>query len=235
MGGYSHTARGLGKIMGFELMVNFNLPFFVTNIQDYWNKWHISLSTWLRDYLYIPLFSGLRFLKGNSRIFAALMITMTLIGLWHGAGWNYIIFGVYYGLLLCCYVLIRVHCLNWINPKSRWGQALWFAARLVFMFHLVVIGMLLFRSVNGMAVAVCMLQALFTDFTMTENVVPILSKLVYFTWILLAVQIWQYRTNDLMAVYKAQPMFKVIFYAICLFYFSVYGVTNGNQFIYFQF
>ncbi|MDP2654679.1 MAG: MBOAT family O-acyltransferase [Candidatus Omnitrophota bacterium] len=233
--GYSHIARGLGKIMGFELMINFNLPFFVTNVQDFWNRWHISLSSWLRDYLYIPLFRGMRFLAGNVRVYAALMINMTVIGLWHGAGWNYILFGVYYGCLLCAYTFIRMHCQNWIVPKSGWGKALWYAARVVFMFQLISIGMLLFRSINGASVALHMLSSVIFNFTMSENVVPMISKTVYFIWILLAVQVIQYRTKDVLCVYKAHPVWKVLFYVVCIFYFTVYGVTNGNQFIYFQF
>lgn len=233
--GYSHIARGLGKIMGFELMINFNLPFFVTNVQDFWNRWHISLSTWIRDYIYMPLFQSMRGVKGNLRIYVVLMVSMTVIGVWHGAGWNYIIFGVYYGLLLCCYIFIRTHCQGWINPKTKWGQALWFGARVVFMFQLVSIGMLIFRSINGMSVATNMLFSIIVNFNMSENVVPMISKTVYFIWILLAVQIWQYQTKDLLCVYKAHPVLRVSFYLICLFYFTVYGVTNGNQFIYFQF
>ena len=233
--GYSHIARGIGKMMGFEIMVNFNLPFFVTNIQDYWNRWHISLSSWLRDYLYFPLFRWMRAVQGNLRIYLALMITMTLIGLWHGAGWNYVIFGVYYGFLLCCYIFIRMHCQRWITPKAKWLQTVWFLTRMVFMFQLITVGMLIFRSTNGMSVAAHMLYAVITNFTMNENIVPIISKTVYFSWILIVVQIFQYRTKDLMCVYRARPIVKILFYSICIFYFTVYGVTNGNQFIYFQF
>lgn len=233
--GYSHIARGLGKIMGFELMINFNLPFFVTNIQEYWNRWHISLSSWLRDYFYFPLFRWMRGVKGNLRIYLALMASMTTIGLWHGAGWNYIVFGVYYGFLLCGYIFIRTHCQRWVNPKSKWGQALWFTARVIFMFQLVSIGMMIFRCTSGASQVYPMLSAVVTNFTMNENVVTIISTLVYFTWLLFTVQIFQYWTKDLLCVYKARPIVKAIFYMICLFYFAVYGVTNGNQFIYFQF
>ncbi len=219
--GYSHIARGLAKIMGFEIMINFNLPFFVTNIQDYWNRWHISLSSWLRDYLYFPLFRWMRGIKGNFRIYIALMITMTLIGLWHGAGWHYVIFGIYYGFLLCCYIFIRTHCQGWINPKTRWGQTLWFGARVIIMFQLISVGMLIFRCTNGARYIYPMLSAVVTNFTMSENVVTIISKFVYFIWILIAVQIFQYQTKDLLCVFRAKPVVKVIFYLICIFYFAV--------------
>src|ERR1039458_5263232 len=97
--GYSDIARGLSKLMGFELVVNFRAPFLVTNPSDFWRNWHRSLSTWLRDYLYIPL-GGNR--KGRLKTYRNLMITMLLGGLWHGAGAAYVLWGLYHGCLLAC-------------------------------------------------------------------------------------------------------------------------------------
>ena len=108
-------------MMGFEISVNFNTPFFATNVQDFWNRWHITLSHWIRDYLYLPLMGGLRHVKGNARIYLALMVSMTLIGLWHGAAWNFVFFGIYYGVLLSLYLVIRIRWANLIVPKSPWG------------------------------------------------------------------------------------------------------------------
>ncbi|MBL8820402.1 MAG: MBOAT family protein, partial [Planctomyces sp.] len=95
--GYSDIACGLARCMGFDLMANFRQPFFATNPSDFWRRWHISLSTWLRDYLYIPL-GGNR--SGNTRTNLNLMITMILGGLWHGAAWTFVAWGTYHGLLL---------------------------------------------------------------------------------------------------------------------------------------
>jgi alginate O-acetyltransferase complex protein AlgI len=96
--GYSDMARGVAKLFGFDLMLNFNLPYFSKDPSEFWRRWHISLSTWLRDYLYIPL-GGNR--KGNT--YANLMTTMALGGLWHGATWNFVLWGFYQGALLCGY------------------------------------------------------------------------------------------------------------------------------------
>ena len=98
--GYTDIARGLSKLLGIELMVNFNQPYFATNPQDFWRRWHISLSTWLRDYLYVPL-GGNR--GGPLYVCRNLMITMLLGGLWHGAAWNFVLWGFYQGALLCTY------------------------------------------------------------------------------------------------------------------------------------
>ena len=95
--GYSSIARGTAKLLGIELMKNFEQPYLSANITEFWRRWHISLSTWLRDYLYIPL-GGNR--KGVRRTYINLMLTMLLGGLWHGASWNFVIWGGLHGVYL---------------------------------------------------------------------------------------------------------------------------------------
>jgi len=97
--GYTDIARGVSKLMGFELVENFRAPYLVTNPSSFWRHWHISLSTWLRDYLYIPL-GGNR--GGSFKTYRNLMATMLLGGLWHGAGAAYVLWGLYHGTLLAC-------------------------------------------------------------------------------------------------------------------------------------
>lgn len=92
--GYTDMARGLGRLLGFDLMLNFRLPYFAISPSDFWKRWHISLSSWLRDYLYIPL-GGNR--GGTGMMYRNLMVTMILGGLWHGAAWNFVLWGVYHG------------------------------------------------------------------------------------------------------------------------------------------
>ena len=100
--GYSDIARGLAKLFGIDLMINFNQPYFSVSLSDFWQRWHISLSTWLRDYLYIPL-GGNR--NGNFRRNISLMTTMLLGGLWHGASWNFVLWGGLHGFYLMMYKL----------------------------------------------------------------------------------------------------------------------------------
>jgi alginate O-acetyltransferase complex protein AlgI len=95
--GYSDLARGSAQLLGFHFMVNFRQPYLASSLQDFWRRWHVSLSTWLRDYLYIPL-GGNR--KGTGRTYENLMITMLLGGLWHGANWTFVIWGGIHGLWL---------------------------------------------------------------------------------------------------------------------------------------
>jgi alginate O-acetyltransferase complex protein AlgI len=93
--GYSDIARGAAQLLGFHFMVNFRQPYLATSLQDFWRRWHISLTTWLRDYLYIPL-GGSR--NGEKQTYRNLMTTMLLGGLWHGANWTFVFWGAIHGI-----------------------------------------------------------------------------------------------------------------------------------------
>ena len=106
--GYSDMAIGLGSIMGFDLGINFNYPYRSLNVTEFWHRWHITLSQWLRDYVYIPL-GGNR--KGTVRQHFNLMVTMLLGGLWHGAAWTFVVWGAGHGVALCVHKL----CKPWLD------------------------------------------------------------------------------------------------------------------------
>lgn len=132
--GYSDMAVGLGRMIGFEFIKNFNAPYRAESITDFWRRWHISLSTFLRDYLYIPL-GGNR--KGSRRTYVNLTIVMLLGGLWHGANWTFIVWGAYHGLLLAVE--------RWLGKRSVYHQ--WpRAVRIGATFILVLFSWVLFRS-----------------------------------------------------------------------------------------
>jgi len=95
--GYSDMAIGLGRMLGFEFLENFNYPYISKSITDFWRRWHISLGTWFREYVYIPL-GGNR--KGTLRTFINIFTVWTITGFWHGASWNYLLWGIYYAILL---------------------------------------------------------------------------------------------------------------------------------------
>lgn len=101
--GYSDMARGLGRMFGFEIPINFHYPYAAQSIQDFWRRWHITLSSWFRDYVYIPL-GGSR--RGAGRTIVNLFAVWSLTGLWHGAAWNYVLWGLYYFVLLTAERLI---------------------------------------------------------------------------------------------------------------------------------
>ncbi len=142
---YSDIARGTARWFGFELMVNFDHPYLAQSPQDFWRRWHISLSTWFRDYVYIPL-GGSQ--KGFGRELANIMAVFLLSGFWHGASWNYILWGGYHGLLL---VLSRISTFALRATVGRLPSPLASALaplRVAGMFVLVCIGWLMFRETN---------------------------------------------------------------------------------------
>ncbi len=107
--GYSDMAIGLGRMLGFEFLINFNYPYISKSITEFWRRWHISLSTWFREYVYIPL-GGNR--KGLPRQILNLLIVWGLTGFWHGASWNFLLWGLYYGVLL---IIEKVFLLKWLK------------------------------------------------------------------------------------------------------------------------
>jgi len=134
--GYSDMAVGLGRMLGFEFLKNFDAPYLAESITDFWRRWHISLSSVLRDYLYFPL-GGNRL--GPSRTYVNLAVVMLLGGLWHGAKWSFVVWGAYHGLLLACE--------RWRGKESLY-QALPHGFRIAATFLLVLFSWVLFRAEN---------------------------------------------------------------------------------------
>jgi D-alanyl-lipoteichoic acid acyltransferase DltB (MBOAT superfamily) len=140
--GYTDIARGLGKLMGIELAVNFDRPYLARNPPDFWRRWHISLSTWLRDYLYIPL-GGNR--HGRWQTYRNLMLTMVLGGLWHGASWTFVVWGAYHGALLVAWHAWAARRPAALGQEDS-GGLLRPALSCFVMFQLTCLGWLLFRA-----------------------------------------------------------------------------------------
>lgn len=115
--GYSDMAIGLGKIMGFDYPENFNYPYICTSITDFWRRWHMTLSGWFRDYVYIPL-GGNR--KGKGRQLINLMIVWALTGFWHGASWNFLLWGVYFGVIL----ILEKLWSGYLKEREKNGRAI---------------------------------------------------------------------------------------------------------------
>lgn len=136
--GYSDMARGLARLLGFELMVNFDAPFLARTLPEFWRRWHVSLSAWIRDYLFIPL-GGSR-VGGGGRLLLVLLVTMGLSGLWHGAAWTYVVWGLCHGLAM--WVSRRLGLDRHWQPRAAWHGGLSWAAT----FSLVVALFAVFRA-----------------------------------------------------------------------------------------
>ena len=133
--GYSDMAIGLGRMFGFHFLENFNFPYMSKTITEFWRRWHISLSSWFREYVYIPL-GGNR--KGLARQLINIMIVWMLTGLWHGANWNFVLWGIYYGVLL---MIEKLFLLKWLEKLPDWVGH-------IYTLFLVVIGWTIFAQTN---------------------------------------------------------------------------------------
>ncbi len=153
--GYSDIARGVARMLGFNITVNFNLPYYSKNPVEFWQRWHISLSKWVQDYLYFPLaLHYMRKAKGAFNKYKAHLYAMTLIGLWHGANWTYVVFGVYWGMVIIGYIKLKEHLhVNSKNNKSAFLKKLFLEnssygklINMAIMFCFVCTGWILFRA-----------------------------------------------------------------------------------------
>ncbi len=228
--GYSDIARGCARLMGFNLMVNFNLPYFALNPQDFWRRWHISLSTWLRDYLYISL-GGSR--KGEARTHLNLMLTMVIGGLWHGAAWTFVIWGFYHGALLAIHRLIQQHALKRTTQWSATAEFAWKWGRIAFMFALTLYGWLIFRAKN--AEQLWNMTSGLLVFGFSNKAIFLVVKILLYCSLLLLVQFFQHRRNNLDVVRKSPLVVQVGFYLVIFYLIVLIGAFNAQSFIYFQF
>jgi len=228
--GYSNIARGLAKCMGFNLNINFNLPYFSTNPKIFWQRWHISLSRWLKDYLYIPL-GGNK--NGTIKTYRNLFITMLLGGLWHGAAWTYLIWGAYHGILLITHRIINLLFPNIKQLKIDFLHKSWTFIKMIVFFHLICIGWLIFRS-NSLTQAYQMFSSIFNNFEFSLKGIG-LKTMVFYLWILIPIQVLQYKNNNLLAIFTFKPIIQVFLYLIIFYALMLFGVTEKNEFIYFQF
>ena len=227
--GYSDIARGVSKLFGIDLMLNFNLPYFAKSPREFWRRWHISLSTWLSDYLYKTLGGnrgGLAFICRN------LMITMLLGGLWHGAAWNYVLWGFYHGSLLSVH---RVWTYGRDNAATESRNLLLGAAKIGFFFLFTLYGWLLFRA-NSLSQVVDFSRLIFTDFGSLDYgaAIPRLSALAGIP-VLAAMELAEYNLDN-RYWYRRLPL--PLFGLLCatLLFLTLMGTSNEPaQFIYFQF
>ena len=223
--GYSNIAQGVARWMGFDLMHNFRMPYFAESPSDFWSRWHISLSTWLRDYLYIPL-GGNR--GGTLFTYRNLMLTMLLGGLWHGANWTFLAWGAFHGLILCAYRPFRG---GRDAPPTRWLLRL---IKIVIMFHLVCFSWLLFRA-ETITQALDMGRLMVTDFCVTPMAVAGLGMILFFVGPLIAFEIWLHRADDLMKLTKVHWSWRSLVYSYCVLMMIFFPPPVANVFIYFRF
>ncbi len=238
--GYSDIAIGSARILGFDLMENFRQPYFARSISEFWKRWHISLSTWFRDYLYIPL-GGNRVVKW--RWYYNLMVVFLVSGLWHGANWTFVVWGALHGF----YLIFSIWTQTWRAKMREWFglsrrprlEALW---QTVVTFHLVLVAWVFFRA-NSLSDALLILNNMSQlDFSL-QGLMDINIELGWGELMLVMLFIAGMELVHVLQISgrlaslslrMPQPLRLAVFYGLLLS-IVFFGVFNHTEFIYFQF
>ena len=236
-GGYSEMAIGVGQMLGFKVTENFRRPFLAINIAEYWRRWHISLTSWLTDYVFMPC--NIRFREwGIKGTITAIMINMMFVGLWHGANWTFFFFGLYHGLLFIPLMLsgqffkktkVITNAKGWPMPK--------FIIQMIGTYILVMIGQFMFRAESMSEVISIIGQipkningVLFIDFATMANSAICLVALIY-----VDIQEEWFPNKKLWLPSWSESYRWELTVAIEILAIVLFGVFDSNQFIYFQF
>lgn len=244
--GYTDMARGLAKMMGFRLSINFNLPYLSQSITEFWRRWHITLSTWFRDYIYIPL-GGNR--DGKYRTIRNSLITFLVSGIWHGAGWTFILWGACHGALVSIELLLRGSRFHITLSKiPRF-------IRIIITFNIVTFLWILFRSpdlnlfyryIRSMYNNIPSFNIIFSGNTWSDVFYAFLEQasaigvnnailLFVFSWLLIIVELCQFKFNDHHFDLKINFFLRNLLYSFAIIGLILFASENGQAFIYFQF
>ena len=231
--GYSDIAIGAALILGFNIPANFNKPFFATSPSDYWSRWHISLSTWVRDYVYYPLVFKHR--RSSIVVFSSLLFSMLLMGLWHGASWNFLIWGGLHGIFLAVFTVLRKKYYKPTEPffKSKFGKIF----SIIITQYLVFFTFIAFRVQDLDALPYLFYKYLVWDFAINETVqilshnqIPIILIVGFFI-----LHYISYKKN----IVKTLSEIKIVYWmgillgmiTLILFFYDL----SPEEFIYFRF
>ncbi|MEZ4811225.1 MAG: MBOAT family O-acyltransferase [Allomuricauda sp.] len=235
--GYSDIAIGTAKLFGVELMSNFKFPYFSRSIAEFWRRWHISLSTWFRDYLYIPM--------GGSRASRPLAIRNIFViflvsGFWHGANWTFVVWGLYHALLFLPLFHFNANR-NYLEAPNIFSSGKTFVVegtQILVTFLLVMVGWVFFRS-GTLTDAMVYLQRMFFGFTHWEYHHPLGYRMVDFFALLAFFLIYEYRIRKdernpfkFKSKYVRFAMYTLVVFLLLLFYDDT---MNNRTFVYFQF
>jgi D-alanyl-lipoteichoic acid acyltransferase DltB (MBOAT superfamily) len=218
--GYSMIAKGVALLLGFELKWNFAHPYWAKSLKEFWAGWHVTLSRWLRDYLYIPL-GGNR--GGGFSAPRNIIITMALGGLWHGANWTFIAWGGIHGIALAIF-----HSFSKRQPEGLNKYLGWFLTMCV-----VYLGWFLFRARNLSEIKVMTLAL--RNFEWYPAHLTAVISLIFLYSIVFLYEYFERRTGDRYALLRLNPWVSSFFYASALFLTLIYSSRAGSSFIYFQF
>ena len=232
--GYSDIAIGAALILGFKLPVNFNKPYFATSPSDFWRRWHIALSSWLRDYLYIPL-GGNR--KSKPKLYLNLFITMFLGGLWHGASWNFVLWGALHGVYLAGHKLI-LDRFPFLQNRHFFNKKIGVFFSIIITQYLVFLAWIPFRVKETEVMLYSMQKYVFLDLQIHDTIqFMILHKLpmtILVMFILLHIISYKYG-NLFQRFSELKPVYWIGFLTCVMVLIFLFYDGNPQDFVYFQF
>lgn len=232
---YSDIAIGAAKVMGFKLMTNFRHPYFSASISEFWKRWHISLSTWFRDYLYIPL-------GGNKvavpRWYFNLMIVFLISGLWHGANWTFIAWGALNGFYLVFAAITEKFRkrLSEITGIKKF-PAIHRSIQIIITFALCCFAWIFFRA-NSISDSFFIIEKIFTDrgpLFIQSDPSPVIYSFLGVGMLLFVEAKWEYYKGSFSFCHNNHWLIRNLSYAFLIIVMLLMGVFDGGQFIYFQF
>ncbi len=228
--GYTDIARGSARVLGFDLAQNFRLPFFSTTTAEFWQRWHMTLMNWFRDYLYLPLVLQYR---SQLSVYACAMLVMLVSGVWHGAGTTFLVWGLSQGILVCL-SRFTLAFRDGIYARLRVPTPLVRAIRIMITFHLFAITLVFFRA-RSLADAAYILNQTFDPGQQVHfSGVPMVQCLAA-NLVLLLVQLLQARRPLQPLLNQAPRALRWAVYYAVVFAIVLFGVDSGVQFIYLQF
>jgi D-alanyl-lipoteichoic acid acyltransferase DltB (MBOAT superfamily) len=222
--GYTDIARGSARLLGFEFVINFRQPYLAQSLQEFWRRWHISLSTWLRDYVYIPL-GGSK--CGNRNTYRNLLLTMLLAGLWHGANWTYIVFGAIHGLVMS----VERFLYGGKPSDQATGWLVW--PRRVLTFNILCLSFAFFRA-PSLGSAVQFLGGL-AHFAWRSEYISAVVMLSLFSFPLFCADLWLESSHHEYPFAESPYAIRTAMAAIALIILAIFSGTKFSTFIYFQF
>lgn len=228
--GYSNMARGISHFFGIKLSTNFNLPYLAKNPSDFWKRWHITLSSWVRDYIYIPLGGIKRPFLGMFPI----LITMSLMGLWHGADWNFVLWGLYWFFIIMIYRSTKAIFKKVKFPKGKFLSVLSKSVSIIIMFHITCYSWIVFRS-QSLTQIYSFTKSLVSGINLTSMFNVSYLYLYVIILFLIIYESWNYVKNDQLFICKTNFYYRLAFYLILFFMYVEIGAVSNIRFIYFQF
>lgn len=222
--GYSNLARGSAQLLGFHFMVNFKQPYLSTSIRDFWRRWHISLSTWLRDYLYVPL-GGNR--TGERKTYRNLFLTMLIGGLWHGANWTFVLWGAFHGAWLGVERYLGID-----QPRRPSGPLMRWVKRAI-VFHLVCLAWIFFRAQS--VTEACNFLAGAVHAPVGTSLWPLFGMLAIFSVPLFLIDLLEARRDEEYVGEKSPIVVQCAIALVLLGAVILFTANAQAAFIYFQF